>query len=117
MKIFLYDTEIDNEVNDHKAGLEEALDEFYALSDEDGSFFGIEDSNNKILQFSWEDDNKWLIDIPVEPGKYSLQKYANYEECIDLIKNFYQGEKPTEIAGLHQVYIMEFTLDEVLSKM
>ena len=114
MKIFLYDSETDYKVDNYEVDLEEALDEFYALSDEDGSFFGVTD-NNTILQFAWEGDDKWLVDIPVEPGIFSLEKYASYDECVDLIKSFYQGKNPAGIAGLHQVPIMETTLDEVLS--
>jgi len=62
MKIFLYDSETDYKVDNYEVDLEEALDEFYALSDEDGSFFGVTD-NNTILQFAWEGDDKWLVDI------------------------------------------------------
>ncbi len=106
MKIFLYDVESDYEVTDYEVDLEKALDEFYELSDEDGSFFGVKDNNDTTLQFSWESDDKWLVDIPVELGKYSLQKYASYDECVELIKSYYEGKSPMEIAGLHRVPIM-----------
>lgn len=116
MKIFLYDTETDYEAINDEADLEKALEKFYELSDEDGSFFGVSNNNDIVIQFAWVDDNKWLVDIPIEVGKYSLQKYANYDECVDLIKSFYQGKSITKIAGLHKVPIMEATLDEVLTR-
>ncbi len=116
MKIFLYDAETDYKETDYEVELDIALDEFYELSDTDGSFFGVMDNNDKILQFAWEGDDKWLVDIPIEPGKYSLQKYVSYDEGVDLIKGYYQGKNLTEIAGLHRVPIMEATLDEVLAQ-
>lgn len=116
MEIFLYDVESDYEVTDYEVNLEKALDEFYELSEEDGSFFGLKDSSGNFIQFAWTSENKWLLDIPIEPPKLSLQRYANYDECVGIIKAAYEGKHYSEIQELYRIPVMETTLDEFLAR-
>jgi len=117
MKFFMYDVETDNGFDEEVLSLDEAIEAFYYLSDEKGSFFGIKTKNQQIIQFSWEDDDIWLVDIPLkstfEINQVSLQKYANYDECINIIKNTYNNKS---INNLFKVLVMDETLDEVKSR-
>jgi len=119
MICFMYDVETDNGFEEEVLSLNEAIEEFYYLSDEKGSFFGIETKNQQIIQFSWEDDDTWLVDIPLkstfqsDSTVTSLQKYANYDECINIIENTYNEKS---INNLYKVLTMNETLDEVKSR-
>ena len=100
MKVFLYDIETDYEFDDSQTNdetdLETALDEFYTLSEEDGSFFGIIDDFDKCIQFAYTENKNWLVDIPNPPSFDNLQAYATYDECIALIEKVYKEGKITD---------------------
>lgn len=116
MKVYLYDVESDYELQDEELNLEQAITEFYELSDLEGSFFGI-NTTKEPLQFAWENDDKWLVDIPADIEKMlCLQKYASYEECIEIIKSIFSGTNPKDIDGLVQLNMMTENLDEILKR-
>ncbi|MCF6348446.1 MAG: hypothetical protein L3J20_09130 [Flavobacteriaceae bacterium] len=115
MIIFLYSVEGDYELKDEDLNLEESLTEFYELSDEKGSFFGVK-TKNGIIQFAWENENKWLVDLPNPPSFLNLQRYASYDECVEIIKSIFKDVLPENIEDLVKVKIMEETLDTVLEK-
>jgi hypothetical protein len=104
MKYFYYDvTDYDYDDEDESnefeddGTLDEILQSFYDLSEEDGSFLGLENEQGKIIQFMWNDNNNWLVDIPKIEKEGSLQKHADYDECVALIKKFY-GEDIIDIS-------------------
>lgn len=103
MKVFLYDVETDYEFDDSQTNdetdLETALDEFYNLSEEDGSFFGVIDEQDNCIQFVWEAQDKWLVDIPKPPSFLNLQKFADYDECVDIIKKYFTQKKLKNLMG------------------
>lgn len=115
MIIFLYDVEYDFKM-DEELSLEETLKEFYNLSDKDGSFLGIRMENKQIIQFSYESNNMWLVDIPLRSSfdieQVSLQKYADYDECVSIISNTFYHK---DIRGLYKVFVMKEILSEVKS--
>lgn len=117
MKIFYYDAYKDEGIESKKtteASKERAIKYFFELTDFDGTFFGVINDEEKVVQFAWQDDNKWLVDIPYDIANYmSLQKYATYEKCVNIIKAVYSGTPPEKINGLTKVNIKENTLDEV----
>ena len=121
MKIFYYDAETENNfVGDEKIkNIDEVIEDFFYLSDIDGSFFGLISENKQVIQFSWEKDDIWSVDIPLKSTfesddiRTSLQKYANYDECINIIENTYYNRS---INNLYKVLIMKETLDEVKSR-
>ena len=115
MIIFLYNVESGYGLDDIDLELEEALTEFYELSDEKGSFFGIK-TDNGIIQFAWNGVDKWLLDLPNPPSFLNPQRYANYDESVEIIKSIFKGVLPENIDGLVKVKIMEETLDNVLEK-
>lgn len=82
MKYWYYD--IQNEDSEEIEGngkLDEIINDFYYLSEEEGSFFGLENNENEILQFAWSHD-KWIADIPIPKENGSFQKKLNYDECV-----------------------------------
>jgi len=79
--------------------LGDILKEFYYLSETDGSFFGLENKDKQILQFAWEVKEVWLIDIPIKGTKNSLSKRSDYDECVNLIKYFYNGGEILSLKG------------------
>jgi hypothetical protein len=116
MKISLYDEEFDYSLEDETLSLEKAIREFYDLSSEKASFFQMKTKNNNTVQIAWEYDDIWLIDIPIKlPNEdlFSLQKYANYEDCIDIINSVDQNKK---IKNLFKVYNIKSTLEETINK-
>ncbi len=116
MEIFLNDAGNDYELQDEELNLEEALTEFYELSDEEGSFFGIK-TEKKTIQFAYVDEDKWLIDIPYDMKNFiCLQKYSTYEECTKIINSIFNGKQPEEIKGLIKINIMSESLDDNINK-
>lgn len=116
MTVYLYDAEYDYELQDEELNLQEALKEFYELSDGDGSFFGIK-TETKTTQFAWVADDKWLVDIPYDMEKrICLQKYADYDECVEIIKSVFSGIAPDKLIGLVKLNMMSETLDEILNR-
>lgn len=119
MVSFMYDKETENGFDEEVLSLEEAIEEFYYLSDEDGSFFGLVSENRQVIQFSWEKEDIWNVDIPLkstfqsDDTRTSLQKYANYDECINIIKNVYEEKN---IYNLYKVLIMKETLENIKSQ-
>jgi len=86
------------------------------LSDEEGSFLGIK-TKKKTIQFAYEDDDKWLVDIPYDMKNFiCLQKYVNYDECTEIIRSIFYGTPPEKIEGLTKINIMSETLNEIIKK-
>ncbi len=117
MKVFYQDYVIDEgiESNDpREADLSFALELFYELTDDKDNFYGIIDSEERCIQFAWESQDKWLVDIPNPPDFMNYQKYADYDECVDMIKRVYELGKVIQFEGMIKVDIMKETLDEKL---
>jgi hypothetical protein len=99
MKYFYCDITIDDYDDDDGSNdrfeddgtLDEILQSFYDLTEEDGSFLGLENEHEQVMQFMWNSDNDWIVDIPEMDKEGSLQKHSNYDECIILIEKFYGG--------------------------
>lgn len=101
MKYFLNDEKIEYSIDEPIHGeLENVLTEFYELTEDDGSFLGLENDDGKILQFAWEGDDKWLVDIPYSESMTTLQKFASYDECVQIIKDVFRGQRFEDIEGL-----------------
>ncbi|AIY14023.1 hypothetical protein [Cellulophaga baltica] len=105
MKAFLYDIESEYELENEELKLDEILTEFYQLSEQEGSFIGIK-TETEPIQFAYETQDKWLVDVPYDiKNRLTLQKYASYDECVEIIKQVYSGFSPTKIEGLKKVSI------------
>ena len=89
------------------------MTEFYQLSDNKDSFFGIKKGEDSI-QFTWEDEDKWLIDVPYDMKNFiCLQKFSDYNECYEIIKSIYEGAIIKEIKNLIKVNIMTNNIDSI----
>ena len=93
MKYWYYDI-LDEygEVVEGDGKLDEIITDFYYLSEEEGSFFGLENGENEILQFSLCQD-KWVADIPRPKEDGSFQKILDYDKCTVLIEEFYNTKR------------------------
>ena len=65
--------------------LRNALQAFYNLSEEQGSFIGFT-IDDKIIQIDWNDDNLRMADIPEPHKPVSFQKECDLEQCVEIIK-------------------------------
>jgi len=104
MKVYLYDSEteydFDDMINDDDTDLETAIEEFYELSEEEGSFLGIITPDNRIIQFAYVDNNKWILDIPSKDNPQDFyQREVTYDACVQIIKSVFSGTSIDEIKG------------------
>lgn len=76
------------------AVLEQALDIFEQLPEDDGSTFGIVNDNNIVLQFSKFNKFLWLVEIPDIPKNGIHQAFCNRNQCIRLIEDVFSGADP-----------------------
>lgn len=83
--------------------LGEIIEAFYYLSEEEGSFFGLENHVSIILQFAFSDD-RWIADIPRPKENGSFKKILDYEECVALIEEFYNTKKITRDGFTFETY-------------
>jgi hypothetical protein len=105
MKYFFYDV-TDDEYDDDESNdgfeddgtIDEILQSFYDLSEEDGSFLGLENEQGQVLQFMWNSNDDWIVDIPEMEKEGSWQKHADYDECVMFIEDFY-NEKPIDTSN------------------
>jgi len=86
----------------------EAIDFFKQLPRRDKSFLTINITETEVIKFAWQTHNRQcLIEITdVENEKIYKQRYANYEQCIELIKTIFTG-------NIHKV--SEFTSITIMS--
>jgi hypothetical protein len=82
-----------------EADLETVIASFKKLPADKSSFLGLENTGGKILQFAWEDNDKWLIDIPDMDTMTTQQKFATGIECVQIIREIFGGKSFAEIGG------------------
>lgn len=116
MYISTYDAEDNSELINEELLLDETIEFFYYLSEKEGSFLTIKNLDRTVIQLMWVNNNTWLVDIPLKPSlnktHVSLQKYADYDGCIEAVKASYNN---IVIHHLYKVSIMEETLDDVIN--
>ena len=92
IKIFWNDSELNIGVASSEAieaPLNSVLDKFYDLSEAENSFLGLKKSDNDIIQFAYLREDIWLVDIPVIAERGSYMKECEYQDCVDIIRNYY----------------------------
>lgn len=87
-------------LNPLDALLEQALEIFENLPEDDGSFIGIVNEKNMRIQFSKYDRFNWLLDIPMINKKGTYQMFLPKEKCRSLISKVFSGLDPLKIKGL-----------------
>jgi hypothetical protein len=111
MRVFLYNSETEYEFNDVEddddTDLETTLEEFYELSEE-GSFLGIVTPDDRTIQFLYQSNDNWLLDIPSkdDPQEKFYQRLVSYDECIQIIKLLFNNANLKEIQKILNSYIL-----------
>ncbi len=100
MKVFFSNSDTGAKRDDYEANLDEAINEFYELSDSIGSFFGLVNNSGKIVQFAWMDDDKWTINIPLPERGGALHKFGDYETCQQVIIDYFNDISPEILEDL-----------------
>lgn len=77
-----------------EAVLEQALDIFEQLPEDDGSSFGILNENNVVIQFNKYNKFLWLVEIPDIPKNGIHQAFCNRHQCVRLVEDIFSGADP-----------------------
>jgi len=80
--------------------MEQAIEVFEVLPQNDGSYFGIISENNITVQFSKYNKFVWLVEIPIPKRKGNYQIFFTPNKCKNLIKDLFLGFNPLKINGL-----------------
>ncbi|MDP9196765.1 MAG: hypothetical protein M3O22_08410 [Pseudomonadota bacterium] len=103
MKIFYCDYGTGKDVeaeNPLSVSPEEALDLFADLSPCEGSFFGVIDTEDRTIQFMWNEDMTLHLDIPQPENNGSLTGTVSFEDAETIILDISKGKDPATIGGL-----------------
>lgn len=76
------------------AVLEQALDIFDQLPENDGSTFGIVNEGGTVIQFSKYNKFLWLVEIPDIPKNGIHQAFCNRYQCVRFIEDIFSGADP-----------------------
>lgn len=76
------------------AVLEQALDIFEQLPEDDGSTFGIVNDVGTVVQFSKYNKFLWLVEIPDIPKNGIHQAFCNRHQCMRIIEELFAGADP-----------------------
>lgn len=82
------------------ASIEQTIDIFENLPQNDGSFLGLISVNGISVQLSKYNKFVWLIEIPVPRKKGMYQIFFTPNKTKKLIEELYQGIDPLKINGL-----------------
>lgn len=73
------------------AVLEQAIEIFEKLPEDDGSSFGIQTDENIAVQFSKYNQFLWLVEIP-DVSKHGVhQAICNRNQCIRILEDLFSG--------------------------
>lgn len=79
------------------AVLDQALDLFEQLPQDDGSSFGIVNESKTVVQFSKYNKFFWLVEIPDTSKHGVYHALLNQNQCTRLIENLFLGEDPFSV--------------------
>src|SRR5690606_2283844 len=77
-----------------EADLEQALEIFEGLPEDDGSIFGILHENNVGIHVNKYNKFLWLVEIPDIPKNGIHQAFCNRHQCVRLIEDIFSGADP-----------------------
>jgi hypothetical protein len=81
------------------AVLEQALEVFENLPEDDGSSFGLVNEQNVVIQFSKYNKFLWLVEIPDVNKNGIYQCTCNRNQCIRLIQDIFSGADPFSVCA------------------
>lgn len=79
------------------ASVEQALEIFENLPEDDGSSFGLIDANRLIVHFVKYSQFMWMVDIPKLSENGSYEAIINLNQCKKLIRGMFNEENPLDI--------------------
>ena len=80
------------------AVLEQALEVFEELPEDDGSTFGIVNEQDIVVQFSKYNTFMWLVEIPDLPKHGVHQAICNRNQCIRILEDLFSGADAMSVA-------------------
>lgn len=80
--------------NPLESSVEQALEIFENLPQDDGSSMGFVDSNNILIEFSKYNRFLWLVEIPIFEKNGSFQALCNKHQCKRVIRQLFKGTDP-----------------------
>jgi len=81
-----------------EAVLEQALEIFEQLPEDDGSTFGIVNDQEIVVQFSKYNKFMWLVEIP-DVSKHGVhQAVCNRNQCLRILEDLFSGANPFSVS-------------------
>ncbi|MET3733036.1 hypothetical protein [Moheibacter stercoris] len=81
-----------------EAVLEQALEVFDQLPEDDGSSFGIVNEQNIVVQFYKFNAFMWMVEIPDHSKHGIYQAICNRGQCIRIIEDLFSGADAMTVA-------------------
>ncbi len=103
IKIYYWDIETDEFIDGNEpitASLSQALNKLNELSKVDGSFIGIEFSNNYTIQFMYNTEGLLYFDVIDSESENTYGKNVNISEANDILQDVFRGKSPMQIENL-----------------
>ncbi len=116
MKFFVIDRQKKVTNTEEEINYKKFLDIFYELETEEGTSIKLYEKTIKeyIIQFSWEKDNQWKADYPIQLGLIHKQQYMTSDQAVLLGYKMFFDEEIENSNDLIDVPVQHFTLDEML---
>lgn len=80
-----------------EAVLEQALEVFESLPEDDGSSMGLVTDEGIVLQFRKYNKFMWLVEIPDMSKHGVYQAIVNRNQCIRFIEDVFSGANPFSV--------------------
>jgi|SRR5690606_3956442 len=80
------------------AVLEQAMEIFEQLPEDDGSTFGLVNEQEVVIQFSKYNKFLWLVEIPDMSRNGIHQTFCNRQQCIRFIEDVFSGADPFRLS-------------------
>lgn len=103
MKVSFHNVNLEIEVAENApldASIEQVMDIFLHLPEDDGSFLTLINNDNIHTRFSKYNKFVWLVEIPVPMRKGIYQIFLTKRRCFILIEDIFNGVDPLSINGL-----------------
>lgn len=76
------------------AGIEQTLEIFDSIPENDGSSFGVVNDHGLVIQFHKYNKFMWLVEIPDLSKHGAYQAICNPNQCVRLLKEVFDGADP-----------------------
>lgn len=113
-KIVTYE-DYDNFSGRSALSIQQILDLFGSMNWQSDAFLAFDVDDIHVFQVLFHNHSTFLIEITDDSEEMIYnQRYANYQECIDLIDFYFSNSTSPDTTLFHKVPVNLKTLDEVL---